>query len=84
MVHKSEKDYQNFMTKQILSKMASDNKVYTNYVELNATGGISQDLLDEMRLNRKVLDGKKLNVQVINKTDFGFQSWRMSNIKWGK
>lgn len=84
MVHKSEKDYQNFMTKQILSKMASDNKVYTNYVELNASGGISQDLLDEMRLNRKVLEGKKLNVQVINKTDFGFQTWRMSNIKWGK
>lgn len=84
MVHKSEKDYQKFLNQMMLSKISSDNKTYSNYVELNSNGGISQELLEEMRLSRKVLEGKKLNVQVVNKTDFGFQNWRMSHIKWGK
>jgi hypothetical protein len=52
------------------------------YLSSSNNQNTSPELLNELRRNTEAIKRQKMNVQVTNKIDFGYENYRNSNINW--
>jgi hypothetical protein len=82
IVHKSIADYQAYMRASILSGFKMDGHKMNEF-QMKQNNGNNQELIDEMRLSRKVFEKFKTNVNVnVPSMDINHHLWKMRNTNW--
>ena len=82
IVHKSMADYQAYMKSSILAGLKMDGHKMNDF-QMKQNIGNNQELIDEMRLSRKVFEKFKTNVNVnVPGMDINHHLWKMRNTNW--